>query len=153
MRKVTVSMIGLGLVIVLDVAGAALASAHTGQGSATPGNDGHHPWPTNGCGPGGFGRLVPDKVIGIYNFNHACDHHDGCYAGFPKSGKPTYWVTRRQCDTWFLYDMQNSCRWRHGSNPSRTWAGRRCLDAADDYHWAVRAHGRSSYKGPGSKNN
>lgn len=41
---------------------------------------------SNGCGPKGFGWLVPDRfrLIGV-NFTPACDIHDFCYhLGIPK---------------------------------------------------------------------
>jgi hypothetical protein len=140
---------GIALVIlVLALAAfAPAAGAHTTQGYATPGNDGWHPWDTDRCStPGANINAVP----GVFDFGHACVHHDGCYKGFPKSsgGPPTYWVSRSQCDYWFLLDMQASCRWKHGGNPSATWAGRQCLQWASNYHWAVRTYGRNAYKGP-----
>lgn len=120
------------------------AAAHTGQGSATPANNGPHPWPSDGCStPGARISTVP----GIFDFTHACIHHDGCYTGFPRQGRPTYWVSRLQCDTWFLGDMQASCRWQHGSNPSATWAGRQCTTWASIYYRAVRTFG-TGYLGP-----
>lgn len=124
---------------------AAVAQAHTTNGYATPANDGTHPWTTNGCSTPG---VRVNAVAGIYDFGHACKHHDGCYIGFPRNGQPTYWTSRWQCDAWFLYDMQASCRWQHGSNTSATWAGRQCEQWASNYHWAVRTYGSGGYKGP-----
>lgn len=121
------------------------ASAHTGQGNATPANDGWHPWPTDACSTPGINI---NSVAGVFNFRHACIHHDGCYKGFLVNGNPTYWVSRWQCDAWFLYDMQASCRWQHGANPQASWSGRQCMQWADNYHWAVRTHARGAYYGP-----
>ena len=135
----------LAIVLTVVTLPVAAASAHTTSGYATPGNDGPHPWTTDGCSTPGANV---NAVSGIYDFGHACKHHDGCYIGFPRNGVATYWVSRWQCDAWFLYDMQASCRWQHGSNPSATWAGRQCEQWASNYHWAVRTYGSSGYKGP-----
>ncbi|MFV0306674.1 MAG: phospholipase A2 [Desertimonas sp.] len=121
------------------------ALAHTGQGNATPANDGWHPWATDGCSTPGANV---NSVWGIYNFRHACVHHDGCYTGFPRNGQATYWVSRAQCDAWFLSDMRASCRWQHGSDLSATWRARSCNTAANTYYGAVRAAGWWAYKGP-----
>ncbi len=51
----------------------------------------------NGCGPSGYGFLVPDKfrLIGI-DFNPACQIHDFCYhIGMPK----------KEADNLFLENM------------------------------------------------
>ena len=139
------SLLLTAVVALILVITAGTASAHTGQGSATPGNDGPHPWATNGCST----PLVRvNAVPGIYDFGHACKHHDGCYTGFPRNGQPTYWVSRSQCDAWFLYDMQASCRWQHGANPSSSWAGRQCEQWASNYLLAVRTYGSGGYHGP-----
>lgn len=132
------------LLIVTGLASGGVAVAHTTQGSAIPSNDGAHPWPSDGCSTPG---MSIDSVASIFSFHHACVHHDGCYIGFPGDGRPTYWTTRLQCDTWFLYDMQASCRWQHGTAPV-SWAARECLQWADNYLWAVRTYGSSGYKGP-----
>lgn len=122
------------------------ASAHTEQGNAVPGNDSAHPWPDNGCGGGG--ALTLNSVAGVFDFKHACTHHDGCYGGFQREGSPTYWVSRSQCDTWFLFDMQASCRWQHGDQPEATENGRTCLRSATTYHQIARIFGRPNYAGP-----
>lgn len=133
------------LACVLVLVPTSVAAAHTTAGNATPSNDGSHPWETNGCSTPG---VRVNSVTGIYDFGHACKHHDGCYTGFPRNGQITYWTSRSQCDAWFLYDMQASCRWQHGTNPSVTWAGRQCDQWASNYHWAVRSYGSGGYKGP-----
>jgi hypothetical protein len=99
----------------LSLVNASSASATTKRGvNATPYNQGGEWWSTDGC------TLVPDSglhsttvqygsypfygyttVVGSYNFNHACQHHDGCYA--------YHWSDRATCDQWFLNDMNASC--------------------------------------------
>lgn len=129
-----------GLILLLPSA----AAAHTSQGNATPGNNGAHPWPSDGCStPGAKVSSVP----GVFDFTHACIHHDGCYIGFPRDGRPTYWVSRLTCDTWFLGDLQASCRWQHGPDLTASWTGRQCATWASVYYRAVRTFG-TGYLGP-----
>lgn len=136
----TVLAVVAGLILVAP----ATADAHIGQGNATPANNGPHPWPSDGCStPGANVSRVP----GIFDFTHACIHHDGCYIGFPRDGRPTYWVSRSQCDSWFFGDLQAGCRWQHGPNPNATWAGRQCATWASVYYQAVRTFG-TGYLGP-----
>ena len=126
------------------------AVGHTTQGNATPANAGAHPWWSDGC------TGVPDKG-NTFDFYHACVHHDACYKGFPNSKRKgalgSYWVSRSQCDTWFVNDMHASCNWKFG-DPSTTLRGRKCSQRARDYHYGVRqAPGtsnlaRNAYKGP-----
>lgn len=132
--------------LAIAIAFSGVALGHTTAGNATPANDGWHPWSSNGC------SWVPDKGS-YFNFLHACKHHDGCYQGFPRKNKPTYWASRWQCDSWFLYDMQASCRWRHGSQTNTSKNGRRCMQRAADYHYGVRKLARKAYKGPKRLNN
>lgn len=135
------ALLVVALCLTLD---SAIATAHTGQGNAVPANDGWHPWPTDGCSTP-FIRI--SSVPGVYDFRHACVHHGGCYKGFPRNGRPTYWTSRLQCDTWFYNDMIASCRWRHG--PRINWpAGPACRSGARLYHGAVRRLGAFAYKGP-----
>ena len=140
-RRTAAALILLvGLLLVVD----GRADAHTSQGTATPGNNGPHPWPSDGCStPGAKINTVP----GVFDFTHACIHHDGCYTGFPRDGRPAYWVSRLQCDSWFLGDLQASCRWQHGTDLNATWAGRQCATWASVYHRAVRTFG-TGYIGP-----
>ena len=126
------------LTTVLILALAPGAGAHTGQGNATPGNDGWHPWDSDLC------SWSPNAIPPFFDFRHACKHHDGCYAGFPNGGRPTYWVSRYQCDAWFYYDMMASCRWQHGFAPAR-W---NCENYASTYFNTVRAVAWFAYKGP-----
>lgn len=132
------------------VVAAPSAVAHTGQGAATPSNDGPHPWnshpsESSACSTPG---VSISKVPLTFNFNHACKHHDGCYQGFPRDGKPTYWVSRKQCDLWFLQDMKASCTEMFGTD---LYVG--CGGAADTYYAAVRSGGSPGYEGPPDKNN
>ena len=77
----------------------------------------------NGCGPAGFGFLVPDRPLG-FDFHAACERHDACYTT-PGSAK-------RGCDGAFLWDLDDACL--------AAAAGRRvelCLRVALDYYRAV----------------
>lgn len=100
------------------------------QGHATPDSDGWHPWVTNGC------TAVPDRIWGVMDFNHACDHHDGCYGG--------HWQSRWGCDVTFYYNMERSCvedwQWWH---PSRGI----CRGMRNTYFSGVRALGYVAYNG------
>lgn len=116
--------------------------------TATPGNQTTHPWQSNGCGPTGAGWAIPNSIIGVSNFKHACDHHDGCYGEFKVNGVPTRSVSRQICDNEFLADMQASCRWQHGADLDATWASRRCSELSYVYYGAVRQFGGGSYSGP-----
>jgi len=63
-------------------------------------------WPTNGC------TAVRDSVPLLYYFEHACDHHDGCYRW--------HWWPRGDCDSKFRSDMTASCNHNWSSwNPAR----------------------------------
>lgn len=95
--------------------------------------------------PGANGNSRP----GVFDFRHACDHHDGCYQGLDRFGKNAT-ISRRSCDNTFLADMNASCREQHRF-PLFTDNGRRCLVTAQVYHAAVRALGQPYYRGSGSK--
>ena len=87
----------------------------------------------NGCGPAGFGPLVPDRPLGA-DFHAACDRHDDCYATpWRGTGAATRAEAKLACDTRFLDDLDGAC----------FDAGARhidaCLDLADVYHRAVRS--------------
>lgn len=78
------------LVLAFTVAKADVAQGH-GVGSAVPSNGGAepaktHPWKTDYC------TASPDGLALVYDFRHACTHHDGCYAGFPRADEPVYWA-------------------------------------------------------------
>lgn len=112
--------------------GAASAGATTTPGvSATPYNNGSHPWSTDGC------SVVPDSgsYLGAYwNFNHACIHHDGCCR--------LRWASRSTCDSWFLNDMRASCGAIH---PRSTTRRTLCGQVTWTYYTSVRAFGSSAY--------
>ncbi|WP_139228898.1 hypothetical protein [Blastococcus tunisiensis] len=134
----------------LLVALASPAGATTTPGvSATPYNSGDHPWSTDGC------TVVPDSGIhgtslyygqppwganmwttAFYDFNHACIHHDGCYAG--------RWASKGTCDSWFLNDMRASC---DAMYPSDSQAAARivCRDRAWQYYVGVTTLGWPAY--------
>lgn len=139
--RITIGMFLVSAAMLALVYGTALG--HTGQGNATPSNAGQgHPWDSNVC------TWSPDSVPGLLNFEHACDHHDGCYVGFaPRDGAATYWVSKDQCDLWFLKDMQASCREQH---PDRPYFSNltNCLDQAIVYFGAVQQFGGGYYKRP-----
>ena len=133
------------LAAMLTMMAAMLPTAFTPQASAHPninqrahlnndcgyGESNHcGAWATNGC------TVVPDRVWGVFNFNHPCDHHDGCYGG--------HWYWRSGCDAIFWYDMESSCTqqwsWWH---PSRAL----CRGVRDTYYSGVRALGYHAYNG------
>lgn len=86
----------------------------------------------NGCGPAGFGPLVPDRPLGV-DFTEACDRHDGCYDTPWRSVAATRAEAKRACDSRFLTDLQDACY----ASPTRHLDA--CLDLADVYHAAVRS--------------
>ena len=87
----------------------------------------------NGCGPAGFGPLVPDRPLGA-DFHAACDRHDDCYTTpWRTTGAPTRAEAKLACDTRLLADLEDACfaaGFRHID---------RCLDVAGVYHRAVRS--------------
>lgn len=114
------------------------AAAHDGKyaTNATSGNDSgtatlhDYKWATNGC------TVVPDSVRGLFYFNHACDHHDGCYGN--------HWEWRSTCDARFWWNMEASCVYNWSWwNPAR--AG--CRVVRDTYYSGVRALGYVAYNG------
>jgi hypothetical protein len=74
---------------------------------------------SNGCGPEGFGGIVPDGP-----FSSACDRHDLCYGEVN--------VDQAQCDSQFKQDMYEICSDRY-SGLSKTF----CKSLADYYYRAV----------------
>jgi hypothetical protein len=128
------------LALLVVVCSATTAKAHYGTGPATPGNSTLHVWPTNGC------SYAPDSTWGVFDFTHACAHHDGCYGGYSRYGQPGVWITRQQCDVWLYNDMAASCRWQHGS--STTWRAKLCFATARRYYELVRSLGARFYRGP-----
>ena len=115
----------VGLVAVA-VPSSAPVLAHEGGGNATGGGQ-WHSWPSDGC------TKVPNWMPTVYNFTHACQHHDGCYV--------QRWAPRATCDQWFLNDMNASCR--TGSTFFTNRAN--CYAIALAYYAGVRACGQYSY--------
>ena len=75
----------------------------------------------------------PDKVWGVYDFKHACNHHDICYRN--------RWG-RSYCDNTFWNEMIRSCQSRYAwYNPQRQW----CYQAAGVYWVAVASFGGFRY--------
>lgn len=132
------SVIG-AIVIAVAAYGPTVANAHTTSAPATPANMSSHPWPTNGCG---VGPMIWSSTSGVFNFYHACVHHDGCYIGFPVNGRPTRWISRASCDVNFYSDMTASCQYTPAAN--RSW----CYAQRDLYYQLVRRLGSPFYKGP-----
>jgi hypothetical protein len=87
---------------------------------------------SNGCGPTGFGPLVPDRPLGA-DFHAACDRHDGCYGTPWRTTATTRAEAKLACDTRFLTDLQDAC-FASGVRHLGT-----CLDVADAYFRAVRS--------------
>jgi hypothetical protein len=90
----------------------------------------------NGCGPGGFGFLVPDRPLG-FDFRPACDRHDLCYTAPWRQVAPARSAAKLRCDATFLVDLERAC---FAAAAGRD-AGPRlvvCLSLARDYHNAVR---------------
>lgn len=108
------------------------SDAHSGNDTAV--NEDHHAdrpyWSTNGC------TAVPDSVRGLYYFEHACDHHDGCYGN--------HWQSRLGCDDKFRRNMHASCNHNWGRfNPARYL----CREVKDQFYYAVRNLGGPAYVG------
>lgn len=126
----------LAAMLMLITTMAAPADAHDGKyaTNAVSGNDSgsstshNYQWSTNGC------TAVPDQVNGVFYFNHACDHHDGCYSG--------HWESRSGCDGRFYWNMEASCKYNFSWwNPSRTL----CRGVRTTYYLGVRAFGAPAY--------
>ena len=84
---------------------------------------------SNGCGPKGWGWLVPDRfrLIGL-NFTPACDIHDVCYhIGIPK----------KEADNIFLDNLTIIARKSH-TGPLGEWL-------AMMYYLAVKNGGKGAY--------
>jgi len=110
-RRSFARLAAIGMMTLIPIIGnVAPASAH----------DSNHWWPTDGC------TMAPE----LY-FNHACVHHDGCYA--------YHWADRATCDQWFLNDMIDKCR----TLPFDMVAG--CAGIAYIYYSAVRTFGGYFY--------
>lgn len=105
------------------------ADSHSGNDSAI--NESRHSgaWGTNGC------TGVMDSQSGVFHFEHACDHHDGCYG--------QRWGWRISCDGDFHQNMEASCKhnWAWW-NPARA----ACRTVRDTYYIGVRNLGFPFYK-------
>ena len=122
------------------------AVAHTVGGSATPGDeefDGHS-WGERGCTLPG---AAIDSVPGLFDFRHACTHHNGCYEGFDRTGA-TAVIDRARCDELFRTDLAASCEYLHGT--VQNWRARECESTANAYYEVARSFGRSYYTGAGN---
>jgi hypothetical protein len=87
---------------------------------------------SNGCGPTGFGPLVPDRPLGA-DFRAGCDRHDDCYGTPWRATADTRAEAKLACDTRFLTDLQDACLAAGGRHLDT------CLDVAEAYYRAVRS--------------
>jgi hypothetical protein len=139
------------VVVVAAAVGLALAwsatpaAVHAADAPATPGNEQleSHSWGERGCTLPG---AAIDSVSGLFDFRHACIHHDGCYQGFDRMGD-TAVIDRMRCDELFRVDLTASCEYLHGT--SQNWRARECASTADAYHAVARSFGRTYYAGSG----
>ena len=112
---------------------------------ATPGNEvlDEHAWGDRGCVLPG---AAIDSVPGLFDFRHACSHHDGCYQGYDRSGDVAA-VDRLRCDALFRTDLNASCEYLHHSVDN--WRARECASTAETYFEVARSFGRTYYTGTG----
>jgi len=104
------------------------ADSHSGNDTAVNENRHANAWDTNGC------TAVADSQNGVFHFEHACDHHDGCYG--------QTWGWRISCDNDMHQNMEASCKhnWQWW-NPART----ACRAVRDVYYAGVRTFGWPFY--------
>ena len=88
----------------------------------------------NGCGPAGFGFLVPDRPLG-FDFAPACEHHDDCYTTPWREIADSRDDAKLACDTAFLEDLDLACLDAAAGGARHLGL---CLRLALDYHRAVR---------------
>jgi hypothetical protein len=121
------------------------AKVHAADAPATPGNEmlESHPWGENGCTLPG---AAIDSVSGLFDFRHACTHHDGCYQGFDRMGSSAV-IDRVRCDELFRTDLTASCEYLHGT--SQNWRARECESTANAYYAVARSFGRTYFTGAG----
>ena len=102
-----------------------------------------HPWGDGGC-------ILPgaaiDSVPGLFDFRHACTHHDGCYQGLDRMGGAAV-IDRLRCDELFRTDLAASCEYLHGA--TQNWRARECESTAHAYYAVARSFGRTYYTGTG----
>jgi hypothetical protein len=118
---------------------------HAADAPATPGKRDldAHPWGERGCTLPG---AAVDSVSGLFDFRHACTHHDGCYLGLDRMGDAAA-IDRVRCDELFRTDLFASCEHLHGT--SQNWRALECRSTADAYHAVARSFGRTHYAGTG----
>lgn len=121
-----VSALSLGLWGAGELTSPTPAAAHTGPGPATGGGQ-WHPWPSDGC------TKVLNWIPGVFNFTHACQHHDGCYVN--------HWAAKNTCDGWFFNDMIASC----GTSSTLLVNRPSCYSWASTYWAGVQLCGNYSY--------
>ena len=121
------------------------AKVHASDAPATPGTEmlESHPWGENGCTLPG---AAIDSVSGLFDFRHACTHHDGCYQGFDRMGSSAV-IDRARCDELFRTDLTASCEYLHGT--SQNWRARECESTANAYYAVARSFGRTYFTGVG----
>ena len=141
LAAVVTVVLGLGLAWAITPNG-----VHAPDVPATPGNEmlEAHPWGECGC-------ILPgaaiDSVSGLFDFRHACIHHDGCYQGLDRTGESAV-INRVRCDELFRTDLAASCEYLHGT--SQNWRARECESTADAYYAVARSFGRTYYTGTGN---
>ena len=144
LRLVLVAAVAVvtGLVLAWSVTPSA---GHAADAPATPGNEmlDDHAWGDRGC-------ILPgaaiDSVPGLFDFRHACTHHDGCYQGFDRMGGAAV-IDRLHCDELFRTDLAASCEYLHGA--TQNWRARECESTAHAYYAVARSFGRTYYTGAG----
>lgn len=114
-RLVLSAIFAVGITLGVATSQAAPASAHV-------------PRQPNQC------SWVPDGVWPVFDFSHACGHHDLCYRG--------HLGTREYCDNAFYGEMGLHCEQRHSWWNPRRWD---CLAVAATYYRGVRAFGATPY--------
>ena len=136
LKRTMMVMLAVVSVSLSAVATPVFAHGDRNATNATSGNDSGsstshaYQWPTNGC------TAVPDSTPGVFYFNHACDHHDGCYGG--------HWKSRLGCDNQFYDNMESSCTYNWAWwNPARV----PCRAVKNTYYNGVRALGYVAYNG------
>ena len=139
---VVVAVVVLGFVLAWS---ATPRTVHAPDAPATPGNEEleAHAWGERGCTLPG---AAIDSVSGLFDFRHACIHHDGCYQGFDRAGDSAV-IDRVRCDELFRVDLTASCEYLHGT--SQNWRARECASTANAYYEVARSFGQTYYTGTG----
>jgi Prokaryotic phospholipase A2 len=136
-------LVAVGLVL---YSSATPSVALAGGEPATPANAAlhEHPWNATGCTIPGASL---DSVPGLFDFQHACIHHGGCYEGLDRQGSPAV-IDRLRCDQLFHADLVSSCAVMHGA--SANWRAAECKNTAESYYEVVRSFGGPYYTGSGN---